>query len=90
MSSDPAGELDLEAIGEAFRLARKNAGRDQTAVAAAVGTHQATLSRIERGLETNVSAQLLHRIALEFGFAVTVAPVFRREGKRAAALGVAS
>lgn len=88
MSSGPADELDLKAIGTALVLARKQAGRDQTAVAAAVGSHQATLSRIERGVETNVSARLLDRIAREHGYALKLVRVDEVGGSRPAELSV--
>ncbi len=60
------------AVGAEIRLARQGVGLSLRTVADAVGSSAASLSRLERGLMTDVSLDLLARIAAVVGLELAV------------------
>ena len=62
----------LAEAGREIRIARLTAGRTQAAVAAAVGTSRSRISRIERGLEHEISLRNLSRLCAATGLKLYV------------------
>lgn len=54
-------------LGEKIRTLRQATGLSQTQVAAKAGIDQGGLSKIERGLTTNLTLEMLRRIARVLG-----------------------
>lgn len=70
----------LMELGREIRIARITAGRTQAAVARAVGTSTARISRVERGLVPSITFRQIARIAAAVGLKLYVRayPVVRR------------
>jgi transcriptional regulator with XRE-family HTH domain len=58
-------------IGNAVAMARREQGLTQQALAHGMGTRQANISRIERGLQ-NLSLDLLMRLDQELGLSLQI------------------
>jgi len=78
--ADRFGRWQLMELGREFRLARVMSGRTQRAIAAAVGTSVARISRLERGLIPTVTHRQLTKVAAAVGLKLYVRayPAIRR------------
>jgi len=61
-----------DTLGVDIRSARLGSGRSLTQVAAEIGTSKSYLSRLERGIITNPSAEMIHRLCVALGIQLTL------------------
>jgi transcriptional regulator with XRE-family HTH domain len=66
--------VNLVEIGKAFKAARRQGGRTQTALAAALGMSRATLSALESGRCEEIGVRKLTALLESVGLDLLVAP----------------